>query len=137
MRHTRNQLPQLSLRAFFEITTACAIIVAALLQDNLFISWLAFSSLMIWMLRIRDLPLRWSLMSCFGGCAAIFFGLMCLRLAFDNALAWNFERAYEYLAFLGPLISGCGLGIALTGFVLTLRCLVGLRVISDKEYADG
>lgn len=137
MRHPRSTIPQLSLRAFFEITAGCAIIIAALLRDNLFISWLAFAFLMVWSIRVRDLPLRWSLMSCLGGCAAVFFGLMCLQLAFDYSPTYGRNIALEYLAFLGPLISGCGIGIAMTGFVLTFRCLSGLRVLRSEDSIDG
>jgi len=131
MGRPKNTLPQFSLRAFFEITACCALLITALLRDNLFISWLVFAFLMVWSIRVQDLPLRWSLMSCLGGCATVFFGLMCLQLAFAKLELGPYRRTSECLAFLGPLFSGCGMGIALTGLVLTFRCLNGLRVMRD------
>lgn len=134
---TKNMLPQFSLRAFFELTSGFALLTAVFLQDSLFLNWLVFAFFTVWVVRVRDLPLRWSLMSCFGGCAAIFFGLMCLQLAFEGTTDLGRRSSLEYLAFLGPMISGWGLGMALIGTTLTVRCLLGLRVISDREYADG
>ncbi|MBP87498.1 MAG: hypothetical protein CMJ64_12365 [Planctomycetaceae bacterium] len=134
---TKNFLPQFSLQAFFELTSGSALLIAAFLQDSLFVNWLVFAFFMVWVVRVRDLPLRWSLMSCFGGCAAVFFGLMCLQLAFENATDLGRRSRFEYLAFLGPMVSGCGLGMALIGMTLAFRCLVGLRVTSDTRYSDG
>lgn len=134
---TKNLLPQFSLQAFFELTSGFALLTAAFLQDSLFLNWLVFAFFMVWVVRVRDLALRWSLMSCFGGCAAIFFGFMCLQIAFEGTTDLERRSSLEYLAFLGPMISGCGLGMALIGTTLTFRCLLGLRVNSGKEYADG
>ena len=134
-RPTHNLFPQFSLGTFFEITSGFALLIAALRLQNLFLNWLVFAFFMVWVVRVRDLPLRWSLMACFGGCAAIFFGFMCLRIAFSGPPEQR--SSLEYLAFLGPLISGCGGGLALIGATLTFRCLLGFRVKPDREYWDG
>lgn len=132
-----NLLPQFSLRTFFELTSGFALLIAALRLDSLFLNWLVFAFFMVWVVRVRDLPLRWSLMSCFGGFAAIFFGLMCLQIAFAGTPYLERRSSLEYLAFLGPMISGCGAGLALIGTTLTFRCLIGLRVKSDREFFDA
>jgi hypothetical protein len=132
--------PQFNLHVLFEIIAGCGLLFSTLVYQSLFLTWLVFAVLMVWAVRVRDLSLRWSLMSCLGGCSAICFGLMCLALAVPysepmNAqmiLAYQEYRAfYDTMAFTGPLISGCGLGFALVGAVLTLRCLTTLSVIRE------
>ena len=132
---TQNVFPQFSLRTFFEITAGFALLITALRLDSLYANWLVFAFFTVWVLRVRDLPLRWSLMSCFGGVAAVFFGLMCLQIAFNGSP--ESHSNVEYLAFLGPMISGCGAGLAVIGTALTLRCLLGFRVKPKEEYFDG
>lgn len=122
------KLPQLRLRWLFEITAGCAVVCAAWTYGSLFLDWLAFSLLTVWVARVPDLELRWSLMSCFGGWAALFLGGMCLEIALTNLDGPERRPLFEYLAFTGPVISTCGVAFAICGFVLTCRKLVGWRI---------
>jgi len=115
---------QFSLRELAGIMAGCAAIFAAFTYRD-FLAFAVVSGVLAgWCSRVSHVPLRWSLIACFGGGSVVCIGMLCVDLALERSDLAR-DPATEMLAFLGPFFAVFGLGFAGMGLLLALARAVG------------
>lgn len=110
---------QFSLRQLVAVVAGCAAIFAATTYRDFLAIAVISGVFAAWSSRVTNIPLRWTLIACLGGCSLFCVGLLCVELALERSDLAR-DPAAETLAFLGPFFATFGVAMAGMGLLMAM-----------------
>jgi len=117
---------QFSIRELAGIVAGCAAIFAASTYRDFLAFAVVSGVLAAAASRVKNIPLRWSLVACLAVGSVFFVGLLCVDVALERSDLAR-DPATETLAFLGPFFAVFGIAFAAMGLLMAM-----VRIVVDS-----